>query len=267
MPRSRAIQLLSILEFELSRHIVRRRIYFMAVVLALIIALPITVKYVLNVPNPDSPKEFLENELGSISILIVLSATFFAGDALASEYEKKTGYVLFPNPVRREIIYAGKFLASFLISMGVISIYYFVVGMETYHYYGKIPHEFWLSFAFSTLYTLSVVGLAYLYSSILSSAMSSTLLTFFTLFMILPAISSITMLSGVEPWFILTYCGDIITLVFNPPDKRVEKISVRGFTFYVFYPDINVSCMVMLAYAIVTILSSLRIFKHRELKE
>ena len=260
-------QFLTVTYFELYRHLVRKRVYIMTIILALVIVLPTTVKILLNVPNPEDPKEFIPGELGFIDILIILGATFFAGDSIVSEYEKRTGYVLFPNPVKREIIYFGKIVASLIITTIFILVYYVSAFVKTIYYYNTLPYEAWVSLGYALLYTLAVIGFAYLISSIFKGTLSATLVTFFMLFMIFPIFSNILSLSAIEPWFILTYTADIITLVFNPPAERVVKMEVSGFTFYIFYPDFTTSVLVMLAYAIVTILISLLWFKFKELKE
>ena len=258
---------LEIVKMELYRNILRKRIFIIVAVLAIIIGVPLAIRIYFNAPPPATANVFLRSELDMVDLLIILSATFFAADLIVSEYEKRTGYILFPNPVRREIIFAGKFVASTIITILFVGTYYISYALETVYYYDKIPKEFYLSFAYAILYTLAVIGLAYLFSSILKSSMSATLLTFFLLFMIFPIIQSISMITGFEPWFILTYTSDIITLVFNPPKQRVVKIDAGGFTFYIFYPDFKTSVLVMIAYAIITSLISLYLFKRRELKE
>ncbi|MGQ4892851.1 MAG: ABC transporter permease [Candidatus Njordarchaeia archaeon] len=260
-------QFFVITKFELLRHLRRRRVYFMAAILALIMFLPQIITTALNLGIPDDPKDFITQQLSMIDMLIILSATFFAGDVLVSEYEKRTGYTLFPNPLRKEVIYMGKMASSLLASLMVILIYYIYGAATTYVYYSTIPGEIWTSLGYAILYTFAVVGLAFLFNVLNRSTMTSTLLTFFTLFMILPIVTNVISLTGSEPWYILTYAADVITLVFNPPKVRKVEIKVRGMTLYQFYPDFYASTLVILAYAVVTIFASLIMFKKRELKE
>ncbi|HEY6238473.1 MAG TPA: ABC transporter permease, partial [Thermoplasmata archaeon] len=51
---------------------------------------------------------------GGVPFVIVLAAIFFGGDAIAGEFQNKTGYFLMGLPVRRSAVYAGKFIAAFL---------------------------------------------------------------------------------------------------------------------------------------------------------
>ena len=264
---SRYRQYISIVQFEFYRHIVRKRIIIMLIVMGLSILLPIIVRYALNIPYPSNPEDMLMEDLDAINTVIILAATFFAGDALVSEYERRTGYILFPNPLRREIIFIGKLSASFLVSEFFVTIYYLVEIAKVSIIYGTLPYELLLSYAYAALYTLAVIGLAYILNVTFRSTIVSTLLTFFFLFMIFPVMSSVLMLAKIEPWFILTYCGDIITLVFNPPKERIVEYKTDNITIYIYYPDFATSILVMLIYAATTLTASLFIFKRRELKE
>lgn len=51
----------------------------------------------------------------SISATIAsIGVMFFAGDAIAGEFGRRTGYILFPTPVRRTTMVIGKYLACFV---------------------------------------------------------------------------------------------------------------------------------------------------------
>jgi ABC-type transport system involved in multi-copper enzyme maturation permease subunit len=66
----------------------------------------------------------------AVPILSVRCATFFGADALVSEYESKTRYFLFPNPVRKTAIFLGKFVASALVSLGTIGLFYLIAAVS-----------------------------------------------------------------------------------------------------------------------------------------
>ncbi len=264
---SRIKQYLTILIYELLRNIRRKRSYVMFIILALIIALPIVVRAAFNLPIQNNPVEFISSNLNFVDLLIILSATFFAGDILVSEYEKKTGYTLFPNPVRKEIIYMGKFTAAIVSTLAVVLIYYLSAITITFYHFNTVPVATWSSLGYALLYVFAVIGLTFFFNVISRSTTMSTLLTFFTLFMILPIIQQIITFTGTEPWPILTYVSQVITLTFNPPNQRKVVLEFDSFKVYIFYPDFTIATYVMLAYAATTIALSLVLFKRRELKE
>jgi ABC-2 type transport system permease protein len=57
---------------------------------------------------------------GGANVVIVLSAVFFGGDAIAGEFQNKTGYFLMGLPIRRATVYIGKYIAAFAASLAVL---------------------------------------------------------------------------------------------------------------------------------------------------
>ena len=49
-------------------------------------------------------------------MLIIVSVALVTGDAVSSEFEKKTDLLLFPIPQRRTSIFAGKYVAALIAS-------------------------------------------------------------------------------------------------------------------------------------------------------
>src|SRR5207245_2282640 len=90
----------------------------------LIIGLFLGLPPALGASYPSTPNAFVSTFATFTGLLVVLSGVLFAADALVSEHEKRTGYFLFPNPVRREVLVLGKIAASLIVSAAVISLYY-----------------------------------------------------------------------------------------------------------------------------------------------
>jgi len=114
-------------KYELLKHVRRKRFYGALAITVLAVVLMIGLyrgldvpgqirgrikKQMLDVPEPERERildqakisdnpEFFAMFVTSMGALAVLGAVFFAGDAIASEFEQKTGYILFPNPVKR----------------------------------------------------------------------------------------------------------------------------------------------------------------------
>ena len=106
--------------FELLKHLKRRRF---AILVALAIVLPL---FTL-IRTPDTALEFAGSSLDFMTVLIVVSAAMFAGDAVCGEFEKKTSLLLFPTPQNRASIFAGKYLAALLCTFLVVSLWYIVL--------------------------------------------------------------------------------------------------------------------------------------------
>ena len=258
-------QVCIVTRYELLKHLRRRRLVAVLVITLAVAALQLVVPPAFNIPYAKEPKGFAQSFLGFVDMLIIICGAFFAGDAIASEFEHKTGYVIFPNPVKRVVLFAGKFLAALFSVLLMVGLYYAICAFSMLAIYGTPIVEVSYSFVYAFLYLLGVLGLTFLFSTILRGSMGATLLSFFTLFMILPITQSMLTLTGNEPWYIITYAAGIITQVINPPKVRVEKMTVGNMTVWIFHPDITTSVLVLLAYFLVTVALSILIFRQKQM--
>ncbi len=112
--------------YEFLKHIRRRRLYIilgftLVVELAVLIGLPLLMD-----GFPDDIM-LMATMLTIGPSLATLGAVFFAGDAIAGEFESKTGYMLFTNPVRRITLVTGKYLAS-CVAVILLIIFGYAIG-------------------------------------------------------------------------------------------------------------------------------------------
>jgi len=257
-------QIKIVARYELLRHLRRKRLYAALFITALIGLLPLIVLKGFNIGFPEV-KQWTSTYYGYTSLIVIISGAFFAGDAIASEFEQKTGYMLFPNPVKRTYLVIGKFIAAFLPVLLAVGFYYAIGVTSTWAAYGTIPAATASSFAYAVLFSCCVLGLTLLFSAVLKGSMGATLLAFFTLFLILPIISVVLTFTGNEPWYLPTYASGIITYIFDPPVERVQVIPTDGLKIYIFYPDFLISVIVMAVYFVVTLLLTVIITNRREM--
>lgn len=258
-------QIAIVTRYELLKHLRRRRLYAVLIITALITALQLVIPIVFNIPFPEQAKAGASSFFGFVSLLVIITGAFFAGDAIASEFENKTGFIIFPNPVKRVSIVLGKFAAAFFSSLLAIGLYYAIGAGALLGIYGAIPLETAFSFAYAILSLCSVLGLSLLFSAVLKGSMGATLLAFFTLFMIMPIASSVLMLTGNEPWYLSTYASGMITQTINPQNDTVIQIPGSSFKVYTFYPKFPVSVIVMFAYFVVSLALSIVITNRKEM--
>ena len=245
-------------KFELVKHLKRRR-------LPIVAALAVIVPLIFYVSVPDTAGEFAATVLSFLNILIIISAAMFAGDAVCGEFEKKTSLLLFPTPQRRSAIFAGKYVAALLATFLVVFLYYLVMTLQTTQLYGwgQIPTELAKSFLTALIYSAAAVSVVYFFSALLKRSISSTIVGFLFLMMILPIVSLILMRVNQEPWFIVSYSANLITDVLGVsggvPTGPGEHFPGQNFT-----PDFGVGIAVMIAYAIVGLVSGMVIAGRRE---
>jgi len=237
--------------YELLKYLRRRRLYAALAITTLAGALQFAVPLAFNIAFPEQANIWASGFFSFANFLIIIVGTFFAGDAIASEFEHKTGYIVFPNPVKRISLILGKFVAAIISALLVIAFYYVIGVGALWGIYGFVPAEVAESFAYAILFVCCVLGMTFLFSSIMKGSMGATLLSFFTFFMILSIVSSVIILTGNEPWYIPTYASGIITQVINPKQDAVIEIPGSPLKVYTFYPKLPISIIVLAAYFII----------------
>jgi len=256
-------QVLIVTSYEIRKYFRGRRLIGVLLLVGLIVGLLIGLPPALGIAYAKEPNAFVSTFANFSGLLVVLGGVLFAADALVSEHEKRTGYFLFPNPVRREVLVLGKLLASLLTSGLVVSLYYAAAAVAALLITGSTTWEIGLSYAYALAYMTAVVGVAYLLSAVLRSTVSATVLTFFLFTLIFNIIGGILPLASIEPWFIPTSASGIIGNVLSPP--RTGGPGPGGGFGFSFVPDVTTSLLVFAAYAIVGSVLAIVLFRRREL--
>ena len=268
-------QIATVIKYELLKYLRGRRLLAIVLLTIIISAIFLVVPPAIGTAYPKDPTDFITRVLSFLGVLSILSATFFGADAIVSEYESKTGYFLFPNPIRKTAIFVGKFIASALVSVGAIGLYYVIAVVSVRVIDGSIPANTGLSFAYSLIYLFAILAIAYLFSAIMRSSVYSLVLTFFTFFLILPIIDAVGSVAKFKPWFSVTFANGISQYIFQnpyPADKVFTTTAAGGpsagvqtYSLVQYYPEIRLSLIVMTAYFIVAFALSIIIARRREM--
>ncbi len=246
--------------YELRKYLRGRRIVGMAILLALIVGLILGLPPALGSPYPSNPNAFVGTFAGFTSLLVVLCGVLFAADALCSEHEKRTGYFLFPNPVRRETIVLGKLIASLAASWSILLLYYIAAAVAALVITKSLSWEIALSALYALAYAACVTGVAFLLSSVLKGTISATVLTFFLFTLIFNIVGALLQVGKVSPWFIPTQASGIISDVLSPQ----TIVPPPGFPLFI--PDAATSLAVFAGYFVIGSIVATVVFRRRELK-
>ena len=251
-------------QFELRKHLRRKRLLLVVVLAILLPLIFYVIPPLFAIAFAESAAAFANSNLGFINLLIVISGAIFVGDAVSGEFENKTGLMLFPTPQRRIPIFVGKFIAAVIGVWLVVSIYYFVTIVEVAQIYGisELSTELTLSFLLALLYSISVVSVIFFFSSVLKRTITSALIGFFMLMMILPIISGVLSWVEVEPWFLVTYSAGLVTGILGLP---VEMHGPRE-VGVAFQPEFYTGIGVMAAYSIIFIILAIIIANRRKME-
>jgi ABC-2 type transport system permease protein len=250
------------LRFEMLKHLRRRRLYIVA---AMAIVVPLFFYIYYYQEHPEAAADFASMSLMFVDVLIVVSAAMFAGDAVCGEFENKTSLLMFPTPQRRSSIFAGKYLAALAATFLVVSLYYVVLSLQTGQLFGwgNIPHELGKSFLMALIYSAAAVSAAFLVSGLLKRSMSATIVSFLVLMMLLPITQMILSAVNQEPWFIVTYSGDLITSVLGasaaPPMGPHGGNEMQQFT-----PTLGTGIAVMATWALACLASGMALAVRKE---
>lgn len=212
-----------------------------------------------------SPESFETLFLAFLGILIVISATFFAADAIVSEFQNRTGYLVFPNPMKRHVLFMGKFAASVTAGLIVLTLFYGIVAALSLVSARGVDDDYLLSYAYAAEYLIAAMAVAYLISSLMKGSTGALVLTFFLLLMIMPIVDNVGSFSGVKFEASLTFSSEVITYILVDPYPEDTSESMAGITFNTYYPDPAVAAVVMAAYVAVALGLGMFLFNRKQL--
>lgn len=248
--------------YEVRKYLRGRRLPGMLILLAMIVGLIVGLPPALGVAYPTEPNAFAAQFATFAGVLVLLCGVLFAADSLCSEHEKRTGYFLFPNPVTRGTIVAGKLVAGLAASASVVTLFYLAAVVSSLVVTGGITVEMGLSYLYALVYMTSVTGIAFIVSSALKTTISATLLTFFLFFLVFNIVQGVLLATDIDPWFLPTAASGIIGNVLAPPPS-IPGPGGGGFLNYV--PEVPLSIAVLVTYFVAGAVVSVVLFRRREL--
>ena len=213
---------------------------------------------------------------GGVDVVIILAAVFFGGDAIAGEFQNKTGYFLMGLPLRRATVYVGKFIAAFLASVSMMLLFLAVLIANGAYYFGTglLPWQLALSLLLALVYLVAVLGATFLFSSLFkTSAYGFVLTAILFLFGFTLLQDLVADLVKIEPWMIISYAESAIGQVFSPnPNWGITGTAVTMTTgmgrFHVttttYTAGIAEAVVIMIVYFLVTAAAGLWLFEREE---
>lgn len=265
--------------FEMKKQ--RKKLYFFTMVTILVAVL---LSYILQLfPDnllSDTQAEFFSSGLGFISFISLFAACLFFSGIICSEFNKRTGFIVFPKINKYKLI-LGKYLGNLFLVVFIITIYYFVLGLMGFYYYGgPINIRIFYSYGFAILYVIALSSFVTLFSSFMKNVNITIIITLIILFMgfnIADMIVNLIYADTFEPLYSLSYLGNLITSILeNPfPDPRYVEYSFGGmgpggmggeFSFGTWVtPSIAMGTTLLLVYIVVFFVLAAILFKRRQL--
>ena len=209
-------------------------------------------------------------------IVIVLAAVFFGGDAIAGEFQNKTGYFLMGLPLRRATVYVGKFIAAFTASVCMMVLFLVILLANGVYYFGTgfLPWQIGLSLMIAIVYLSAVLGSTFLFSSLFkTSAYGFVLTAILFLFGFSLLQDLVTGLVHIEPWMVISYAESTVGSVFSPNvvwglsgtvSHMTTHVGPRTVTTTTYTAGVAEGIVIMLTYLIVTAVAGLWLFEREE---
>ena len=190
--------------------------------------------------------------------LVVIIGAFFGGDIISTDTGTNAAYYTLVQPVRRSILFVGRFTAA-LISSFIIVLVYFIVGVgSSFYLYGKVTPVIFESLGILVLFLAAAIAFASLFSGIFKGQSSGIIVSVLLLFIGFPIIDEfVGSIGGIDPLFSLNFAGEIMYLIFKNPYPPVKGPG-SGFgpgagagAFYTFSPTVMQGLGVLIAYILI----------------
>ena len=209
---------------------------------------------------------YLEGFVGNLGITAILVAAFLGGDAIAMDFGSARGYFMLVQPVRREVLLAGRFVAAFLASLA-ISLAYLglaVIGAAYFFGVGALPFvSLGMAIGLLALTILGALSVAFCISASVKSPEVSIITSVLVLYLGLSGVSGGAAVAGVEPWFSLQYGASGISNVFAPTIVHAAPIGF-GVPGTAFSPYVWEAAVILVAYVVVFVPLTVLLYQRKE---
>ncbi len=224
---------------------------------------------------PRSPDIYTYTQSGFLtySLTAALVSGLLAGDALSRDFTREGMFIL-SEPVKRSKILLSRYAAALAATSLIMVFFYDLIGLSfAYYIYGEVVPESWLIVVMSLLYVASMVAFVMISSSAFKNSNVSIVVAILSVWIVMPLITSVAGFVHVEPWFLLTYAGNVLQALaqraYPPPVQSIPIGGVgNGLPSELFYnPAFWESVVIMLAYLVVSLSLAWLVYSRRELRE
>jgi ABC-type transport system involved in multi-copper enzyme maturation permease subunit len=242
--------------------------------LALIIIISVAIVVITGFIRPDTLVGFFFIALAFIIFLLDIAACLFFSAIICSEFDKKTGYIVFPKINKYKLI-LGKYLGNLILCITLITSYYIIIGVLGLFYYGgETSIRLFYSYLIALLYLSTLSSFVTFFSSFLKSVNGTIVITFVLLlfgFMIIDQLVGLIFAEKFEPLYSLAFLGNLIVNILVFPDLRYINVPfdvadptgpsmVQWIT-----PSIGVGITMMLLFTVLYLVLAALLFKRRQL--
>ncbi|MFA5311892.1 MAG: ABC transporter permease [Methanomassiliicoccales archaeon] len=252
--------------YELEKHFQSKAFFGIMALAFVTIALMTAVRPLLGLDFPSDAMTFVHEYLIWAPFIVLIGAVAFASGALSSEFEKRTGLLMFPQPIKRTVYLIGKFISVLIVMALVMAFYYIAASLLSLIVLGSVPATIMVSFGFVILYCMAVCGVAFLFSSLLRTGTAAIVATILTFLMVMTVTAQLLTTSGIDPFFMATKAGEAITYSLEDPYPLTHMVTdtMGGMTITSYIPSEMGAILVLLGYSIISMTIAGFMFKRRQ---
>jgi len=259
-----------IAKYELIKHVRSKKLYIFLALLAIIFVLTMSIFVAFGFPDDIyDPTGTVVIQSGAASFMmvpamlatfvVIVAAIFFAATALVSEFEERTALLMFTRPVRKSTIVLGKFIASTLITILMVVLFFGIFGIISLINYGEIAGNLAAAIGVAITGAMCYIGMAFLFSSFAKKGSTASILTLIANLIIISMISALLGVAAPDMtlWFMPDYAMDAI-------NTALGISTFGGGSFSMGVADVATSAGVLLAWCAGTMAASYAIFRRRD---
>ena len=261
--------------FEIKK---QRKKFFAFLVLIIMVSILIAVITGLtpSEAQPDTLVDFFFIALTLIIFIEDFAACLFFSAIICSEFDKKTGYIVFPKINKYKLI-LGKYLGNLILVITLITSYYIILGLLGLFYYGgETSIRLFYSYLIALLYLSTLSSFVTFFSSFLKSVNGTIIITFILLllgFLMIDQIIALIFAEKFEPLYSLAFLGNlIVNILADPfPNPRYVKVPFdpmdpdAGSMVQWLTPSIGVGITMLILFTVLFFTLAALLFKRRQL--
>ena len=247
-------------KYELLKYLRGKKLIIYGALILLVLGLLTLAPSLLGGSLPSEADAFAAHYLIFLTSLAIIGITLFGSDSLATEFEHRTGLLMFTRPMKRESLFIAKFLASYAVTLVMVLAFYLVIMVLSQVVTGSIDSALFTSLGMAILYVLAVTALGFALSAFMSRGATAAILLFALMMLILPIFETVLMMADIDPWFSIHYAGEAVY-----HSVAGAMLVPTGMGVIEYNPETLRSALVLGAYTVVLSALALFKFKRREL--
>ncbi len=208
--------------------------------------------------------------------LVVIIGAFFGGDIISTDTGTNAAYYTLVQPVRRSVLFMGRYTAALISSFIIVFVYFFVGIVSSFYLYSTVTPVIFESLGILVLFLAAAIAFASLFSGIFKGQSSGIIVSVLLLFIGFPIIDEfVGTVAGVDPLFSLNFAGGIMYLIFQSPYPAAKTVlkGASGFgahagivTTYLFNPTLMQGIGVLIAYMVICGVIAILLYTRRQIK-